>query len=118
MGRMRIWIVTIPQFSRFSGDKMFTTDPAVESFRTSSRRLVIIEGILAILIALSRPLRVSQRKIAHKIIFLSTKLLVICLQTSDVHQYDGQLKWDHVTESDLYLTHDRGLAVNYTHNNT
>ena len=48
---------------------MFTTDPAVESFRTSSRRLVIIEGILAILIALSRPLRVPQRKIAHKIIF-------------------------------------------------
>ena len=35
---------------------MFTTDPAVESFRTSSRRLVIIEGILAILIPLSRPL--------------------------------------------------------------
>ena len=26
MGRNPIWIVTIPQFSRFSGDKMFTTD--------------------------------------------------------------------------------------------
>ena len=48
---------------------MFTTDPAVESFRTSSRRLVIIEGILAILIPLSRPLRVQQLKIAHKSIF-------------------------------------------------
>ena len=48
---------------------MFTTDPAVENFRTSSRRLVIIEGILAILIPLSRPLRVQQLKIAHKSIF-------------------------------------------------
>ena len=48
---------------------MFTTDPAVENFRTSSRRPVIIEGILAILIPLSRPLRVQQLKIAHKSIF-------------------------------------------------
>ena len=50
---------------------MFTTDPVVESFRTSSRRLVMIEGILAILIPLSRPLRVPQLQIAHKTIFLS-----------------------------------------------
>ena len=43
---------------------MFTVDRdlAVESFRTSSPRLVIIEGIFAILIPLSRPLRVPQPK--------------------------------------------------------
>ena len=48
---------------------MFTTDPVVESIRTFSRRLVVIEGILAILIPLSRPLGVPQLKIAHKTIF-------------------------------------------------
>ena len=48
---------------------MFTTDLVVESLRTSSSRLVMIEGILAILIPLSRPLRLPQLKIAHKTIF-------------------------------------------------
>ena len=50
---------------------MFTVDgdPAVESFRTSSPRLVIIEGIFAILIPLSRPPRVPQPKFARKTIF-------------------------------------------------
>ena len=74
---------------------MFTVDrdPAVESFRTSSPRLVIIEGIFAILIPLSRPLRVPQPKFACKTIFFYRKhnLWVICLQASDVYQYGGQL---------------------------
>lgn len=50
---------------------MFTVDrdPAVESFRTSSPRLVIIEGIFAILIPLSRPPRVPQPKFARKTLF-------------------------------------------------
>ena len=41
---------------------MFTTDPVVESFRTSSRRLVMIEGILAILIPLSRPRPIAKTR--------------------------------------------------------
>ena len=48
---------------------MFTTDPAVESFRTSSRRLVMIKGILAISIPLSRPLRVLKLKAVTEELF-------------------------------------------------
>ena len=62
---------------------MFTTDPAVESFRTSSRRLVIIEGILAILIPLSRPLRVPQLNIAYKTIFF-------IINTTSGHMFTGR----------------------------
>ena len=62
---------------------MFTTDPVVESFRTSSRRLVMIEGILAILIPLSRPLRVPQLQIAHKTIFF-------IINTTSGHMFTGK----------------------------
>lgn len=64
---------------------MFTVDrdPAVESFRTSSPRLVIIEGIFAILIPLSRPPQVPQPKFARKTIFFFYRkhdLWVICFR--------------------------------------
>ena len=58
---------------------MFTTDPAVESFRTSSRRLVMIKGILAI----SIPLRVPKLKIAHKTIFF-------IINTTSGHMFTGK----------------------------
>ena len=62
---------------------MFTTDLVVESLRTSSSRLVMIEGILAILIPLSRPLRVPQLNIAYKTIFF-------IINTTSGHMFTGK----------------------------
>ena len=107
LGRNPIWIVTIPQFSHFSGDKMFTTDPAViqnvvyEVLPADRRNPFVsplfgkfpyffsstssnLRYILAILIPLSRPLRVPQPKIAHKTIFL-------IINTTRGHMFTG--KW-------------------------
>ena len=62
---------------------MFTTDLVVESLRTSPSRLVMIEGILAILIPLSRPLRVPQLNIAYKTIFF-------IINTTSGHMFTGR----------------------------